>query len=89
MADEGVQRKPPPGFAIVQVPSAQKDQYAQAAYFGVVCPEFLHRPLPKSRKWSAVETRVNLQPEKRRSCQNSIIWQRRIRKGRKRAARHP
>lgn len=40
-ADEAVQRKSVPVFAVLQVPTAQNNHYTQVAYFGLACPESL------------------------------------------------
>lgn len=36
---KGIQRKPWPVFAVFQVPITQNNQYAEAVYLGVACPE--------------------------------------------------
>lgn len=38
-ADKGSPEKALPAFTVLQVPTAQNNQYAKAAYFGVVGPE--------------------------------------------------
>lgn len=43
----GVRRKPVPAFAVLQVPTAQNNQYTTRAYFGVAYPEPLHCLLSK------------------------------------------
>ena len=37
--EKGIQRKPWPVFAVFQVPITQNNQYAEAVYLGVACPE--------------------------------------------------